>query len=77
MIALDLGESELLGFIKSLQTDVIILVEWLIFKFHNISFFVKSLEPSCLLWIDHGIFREHTEETGIDSTEGALSEFGI
>ena len=73
MVAFNLGECDFLGFVESLKSDQIVLVEVTVLKWHNtLVLVVESLEPFGLLWVDHSVLGEHDEHERVE-----VREFGL
>ena len=74
MITFNGDELNLLGLVESFHSDVVVFVEVAIFKWEDVlTGRVGYLEPFRLLWMDHGILREHNEHKAVQVSELALS----
>jgi len=69
MISIDLGESDLVGLVKSLQTEDIALVEVTLGEWDKVHVVIEGLEPFTLLGVNHGVLAEHHQEESVHGGE--------
>ena len=77
MVSVNRHELNLSSLVKSLDTNVIILIESGGVQWENsLSILSEGLEPGALLWIDHRVLLEHHKHCLVDVREGGLSQVG-
>ena len=75
MVTLNANKLDLLGFVESLETESVVLVEVTVLECLNIAIRVELLEPLGLLRIHHSVLSEHHEHSAVESSELGLSGF--
>merc|ERR1719469_949138 len=73
MVTNDAGENDLVGLVKGLNSEEVVLVEVTILEGLEGAIGVELLEPLGLLGVDHGVLGEHHEESTVKSGEFGLA----
>ena len=75
MISLNANKLDFLGFVESLETESVILVEVAFLEWLKVARSIELLEPLGLLGVDHSVLSEHHEHGAVESSEVSLSAF--
>ena len=65
MVTFNSGESDLAGFVESLQTEIVVFVEITLFERDKDHVFIKALEPLTFSWVYNHILVEFHQEKGV------------